>query len=248
MLLSAAMASAVFGQTPPVFDPDRLSTERMETLVADPLEAVRAGRWDDAVARLETARARALADPVTAIRARADLDESFGVLVDTQGQVDHLPKLRKNALPFLDRAIAGYRQAFGDRHPEVALALQTWADVLVATDPAANAPRARDAYCEAFRIRLTALGPTDASTGAALAGVLRLAPSGTADARTMSRISPALPTDARPGGTLLEDLAKLRLNYANDRAGRDLAYRTLATDPRYLALCPTNAATVVPPP
>lgn len=250
MLLVAAIATAGVAQAPPAFDGGRLSTTRMEELVAAPVAAVRAGKWDKAVAMLEADRAR-VAGQAAAITC-ADLDESFGVLVYTEGLTGGPSRLKADALPFLERAVGSYRAALGDRHPEVALALQSWADVLIALDRAGNAPRARQAYCEAFRIRFAALGPTDKNTGAALAEVLRLAPAGTADADTMRQIertSPRLgkvPKSKDEG--LLSLLTAFRTRFADDRARQDRAYETLATDPRYVALCPLGEPATPPRP
>ncbi|WP_326524003.1 hypothetical protein [Sphingomonas sp.] len=249
LTLAVSAAAACAPQTTPGYDPDRLSEGRMEALVAGPIEHVRAGDLDRGIAELEQLRSAVKGADAAAALLRADIDESFGVLVDTEGQTEGPAALRAAAVPFLKRAVGEYRGAFGPAHPEVALALQSWADVLRAVDPIANLENMRSAYCDAFRIRLAALGPDSAETGSALAEVMRLAPPGTVDAAALRSLdrsrplksgSPPLP----PALTrdVLAMLEWLRGRVSADRQSRDEIYRTLAGNPRFAALCPATPA------
>jgi hypothetical protein len=155
---------------------DRLSTERMEALVAGPMARVRAGDVAGGERAFET-----LLDDVsrrhgTGIAEAADLLMSFGIMVYTEGLIpsdgsEADDGVRARSLPYLRRSVDAYRQAFGPNHPLVAVALHSLGHALIdltAGDPPAEAEAALE---ETYRIRLASLGPANLETLAALANV-----------------------------------------------------------------------------
>lgn len=76
----------------------------------------------------------------------------------------------EDSLPVFRDALAHYRAALG-RHPDVALALHTYADALVEAHGDAAAPEAESLYREAYAIRLASLGPAHIETIAAGSGI-----------------------------------------------------------------------------
>jgi len=110
--------------------------------------------------RLAAARARHGAQSVEV----ADLLTSFGVgLYNIASSTDDR-QLKAESIHYLEAAIAAYRAAFGDAHPEVALALNSYADAQIALNRENPPPSAETALEEAYRIRLRALGPTNFET------------------------------------------------------------------------------------
>lgn len=166
-----AVAGPVASQAPPEvtagevhYTKDRLTQEHMEELVAPAMALVRAG--DLAAGRREFDRLM-----VAAMRRYgrgsvevADLLTAFGVLVYDDGRNAENDETRRASIPYLRRSVAAYRAAFGPRHPEVAVALHSLADVEIELDPD-NPPASAEALLEeAYAIRLRALGPTNAET------------------------------------------------------------------------------------
>lgn len=157
---TASGASSSEGQ--PTIAPDyvrnRLSPERIDALVARPQALLEVGD-------LEGAR-RLLDQLLTRTRARhgdnsveaADLLMAFGVILHIQGDYDEDPELRALAGTYVKRSIPVYRAAFGADHPEVAVALNSHADILRIAAPDDPPPAAEEALEEAYRIRLAALG------------------------------------------------------------------------------------------
>ena len=153
---------------------DRLSQQRMDALVSRPLAIVRlqglpAGR---------AAFARRLATARTAHGARstevADLLTSFGVALYSLGLESGDRALQEASIPYLDAAIPAYRTAFGNAHPEVAVALNAYADAQSALHEEDPPQSAEAALEEAYRIRLSAFGPTNVETLASLRYLARI--------------------------------------------------------------------------
>lgn len=147
---------------------DRLTQERTAELVARPMSIVQ-GRG---LAAGQAAFDRLLA----AARARhgehsvqvADLLTAFGVELYNLGMQRDERQISEAAIPYLEAAIPVYRAAFGDAHPEVAVALSSYADAqseLHRDNPPASVDAARE---EAYRIRSAASGPTNMQTLATL--------------------------------------------------------------------------------
>jgi|GEM_PF-2148717 len=160
------------GASEPRYTKDRLSEARMAELVAGPMALVRNGSGD--------AAERAFEDIVQAAARRhgngsvdvADRLTAFGVLLYTEGLRSPDDELRRRSLPYLQRAVQAYRAAFGPSHPEVALALNSYADVHTALNPDDPPPAAEAALEEAYNIRVSSLGHANHET---LSSLLRLA-------------------------------------------------------------------------
>lgn len=160
---------------------DRLSEERMAELVAGPMALVRNGRVG--------AAERAFEGIVQATGRRhgngsvdvADRLTAFGVLIYIEGLEGGDDEMRRRSLPYLQRAVEAYRAAFGPSHPEVAVALNSYADVQTALNPDDPPPSAEAALEEAYNIRLSSFGPSNPETLASLLGLaeFRSAPSRT---------------------------------------------------------------------
>lgn len=175
-IVPAVAGQGGFGTPPGVVgeSKDRLSPDRMEELVSEPISVVQS----DGLAAGRAAFERLLAAARAAHGARsvevADLLTSFGVGLYSLGQGSDDRQMREASLPYLEAAIAAGRAAFGDSDVEVAVALNSYADAQIALhedDP----PRSADAALEeAYRIRLNALGPSHAETLASLRYLARL--------------------------------------------------------------------------
>jgi hypothetical protein len=175
--LLAVIPAAVVGQragTAPTKETrDRLQS-RMTRLVAAPMAVVEREGLSAGNARFERLLAATRARHGVRSAEVADLLESFGVGLYSLGQRRGDLRLREGSLPYLEAAIPAYRAAFGDAHPEVAVALNSYADVQLALHED-NPPQSADAaYDEAYRIRLAALGPSNVETLASLRYLLRV--------------------------------------------------------------------------
>lgn len=151
---------------------ERLTPERMAELVAGPMAIVeRRG--------LQAGKA-AFDQVLAAMRARhgprsvqvADLLTAFGVELYKFGMERDDGPITEACIPYLEAAIPVYRAAFGDTHPEVAVALNTYADAQIPLDQDNPPESAFAALDEAYRIRLSALGAANAVT---LSNLRRLA-------------------------------------------------------------------------
>jgi hypothetical protein len=147
---------------------DRMPPERMQELVAAPLAYARAGNLPRAQREFEALLER------SGHEMRADLLTAFGVTLFTLDVDEEAAgiRLRRAALPYLQRAIPATAERFGNEHPEVALALNTYGDALREVSPGDPPRQVDEAYEEAHRIRVDALGPRNPETVYAL---LRLA-------------------------------------------------------------------------
>ncbi|MFN3945004.1 MAG: tetratricopeptide repeat protein [Allosphingosinicella sp.] len=171
LLMLAALGSCwELGPERPPETKDRLPPEMMERLVAEPIAAVRAhgidaGRAD--FARLLSAEeARSGAASVEA----ADLHMSFGIglfLLRTEEELDGRALLLASR-DYVHASIDLYRAAFGPGHPEVAVALHSFADIEAEIHGQRLTPAAEAALREAVRIRRATLGARHAETRGAV--------------------------------------------------------------------------------
>lgn len=144
---------------PSGYDPARLSSARMDELVAQPIARVEAGDLAGGVAAFDALLARRPAGSLAA----ADLLTAFGVNLHSRAQAEEDRSLSALSLTYLQRAVDAYRARFGPDHPEVALALNSWADVERELRP--HAPEAAEAaLVEVLRIRRIALGASHGET------------------------------------------------------------------------------------
>jgi len=145
----------------------------MAELVAEPIAIVESKGLAEGRTAFERLLARATAEHGARSVEVADLIESFGVGLYILG-LDSDEGFKVASVSYLEAAIPAYRAAFGNAHPEVAVALNSYADVLLALHEDDPPSSAESAYEEAYRIRLDALGPTNIETLASLRYLARL--------------------------------------------------------------------------
>jgi hypothetical protein len=167
-VLLAIVPVAVAGQAndlaPPKQTRDRLSEERMDQLASAPLAVVRRDGLPAGRVAFERLLARTRARRGAGSVAAADLLTAFGVGLYGLGFTTDDRQMKEASLLYLDAAVPAYRLAFGAAHPEVAVALNSYADVLQALNEDDPPQRVEDALEEAYRIRLAALGPANLET------------------------------------------------------------------------------------
>lgn len=155
----------------PPYTSSRLTNERMERLVAQPLRLIESGRIEEArqafrrqlagVAKRHGANSVAVADHLV----------SFGMMVFEQGEE---PSVRRLGIDYLRRGAAAYTAALGRQQPEVALTLSDVGNAWLVLDPANPAAEADRVLEESWRIRNATLGPRNVETASALGGLARL--------------------------------------------------------------------------
>jgi hypothetical protein len=154
-LLLASTASASAQQTPPpslvVETKDRLSPENRRAIIEVPSGLIEAGDLERGQQAFEALLDRIRTERGAESVAAADALSAFGV---------ELYGLQRGAmsLPYLRRAVVAYRSAFGADHPEVALALNDLADVMLQVDPDDASPELLATVQECLRIRTKTLG------------------------------------------------------------------------------------------
>jgi hypothetical protein len=142
---------------------DRFPPEAMAWMVAGPMSAVR----EHGLARGDAAFERLLAgekarDVSNRVRI-ADLYMAYGVTLYTEWTEKDDPVLLKASRDRIRASIPLYRAAFGSTHPEVALALNSFADVDLELN-GDHSLEAEPALREALRIRRATLGAANAET------------------------------------------------------------------------------------
>lgn len=164
--LSSAMAPANPARMAPAAEltMDRLSSDQMEELVAKPMALVRSGKLGQAKSSFEKMMSKARKQRGENSVIEADLLTAFGVSLYVEGLDRKEDALRRASLPYLAQAIPAYRAAFGPIHPEVAVALNSHADVIIALNDDVATPEAEAAIEEALSIRLATLGPGNIET------------------------------------------------------------------------------------
>lgn len=150
---------------------DRLSQAAMDRLVKRPMAVVRSAGLPDAQlafsALLANARRMHGANSVRI----ADLLTAFGVALYIEGINRDNLALTTASTEYLRDAVPAYRAAFSPKHPEVALALVSYADAQLALNPD-NPFSVEPMLEEAVAIRFNSLGPSNLETREAM---LRLA-------------------------------------------------------------------------
>jgi len=138
----------------------------MEEMVKDPIAVVRTQGLAAGRARfgqlLAADEARYGANSVKV----ADLLTSFGVGLYMDGFTTEDQTEREASLDYLRDAIPRYRRAFGPQHPEVAVALHSFADADLALHDKHLTSESEQALEEALRIRCVALGSNNEETRA----------------------------------------------------------------------------------
>lgn len=177
-----AAATLVVTREPPAPPPaplitetkDRMPPEAMAALVAPAMTAVRDGDLKQAewLFQRQIEAVRTTRGP-NSLR-EADLLTAFGIGLFTAGQETDDKTLQEASLPYIRRAVPAMRAAFGDIHPEVALALHSLADAETVLSEDNPPPSTDTALVEAHRIRVATLGRDNLETVATLAGLGRV--------------------------------------------------------------------------
>lgn len=138
---------------------DRLPLEAMAKMVEGPISAVHKRGLAKGDATFERLVAVQRSSPGRV----ADLYMSYGVGLFNEWSGSDDTTLLKASRERIQASIPLYRAAFGPVHPEVALALNSFADVEIELN-GLGSPPARIALQEALRIRRATLGATNAET------------------------------------------------------------------------------------
>ena len=222
---------------------DRLPDAVMEKLVAEPMTVVR----DEGLSAGEAAFDRLLADTKARKGPRsveaADLLTAFAVQLYVENQDPGSPE-SEAARRYQRAAVPAYTAAFGPNHPEVALALNTRADLERKQSPQDPSPLVDSLLQQALEIRTRALGPNNAETVATLEELASIAalperlkrdPNGvaTADALYRRAIAGALPG---PEGDERSNKAAIELRLAELHARSGSPTIALAEARRALAI------------
>jgi len=154
---------------------DRLTPERMEMLVARPLEALDRGDFEEAERRFTDIRSRAAFKNGPSSLEVADLEMSFGVnLFLAAKETAEGSRERKAAIGHLRNSVAAYRKHFGNTHPETALAVTSLADALGVLEGKGSLPERLSLIRESLAIRMKTLGPNNPETVANEVDMVRL--------------------------------------------------------------------------
>lgn len=165
MALPLLAALGLCSQEPPETK-DRLSPERMERLVEAPMAAMREQGLRAGDAKFEQLRATEAARSGPASTRVADLLTAYGVGLYMEWRETDDRALLEASRNRLHAAVSVHRRAFGPAHPEVAVALHSFADVDILHNDGRATPQAHAALREALRIRRVALGPDNHETRA----------------------------------------------------------------------------------
>ena len=164
LALAFAFAMTLAACGPPPLTQDRMTLEQRQALVAAPLRKAKGGDVAGAQRAFEVLLARS--DPGKS----SDLLTAFGIglyMLDARSDEEER-RYRRASLHYLERAIPAARSRFGASHPEVAVALSDYGEVLRLTSPD-DPPRAVDrALAQSYLIRTHRLGPDNRETIAAL--------------------------------------------------------------------------------
>jgi hypothetical protein len=175
MISAPAGSAAQWGpQVEAAATKDRISPEALERMAAGPMRVFKKSGLVPAQQAFEALLADTIRKRGTGSVEEADLLTAFGVAIDLIGIDRSDDNLQRAALPYLERAIPAYKAAFGPRHPEVALALNSSATLILNLHDRTLIGKAEAALAEAVAIRTEALGPDNSETKAAAATLERL--------------------------------------------------------------------------
>lgn len=153
---------------------DRIPLEQLAVLVDGPLQAAEKGDLpgaERAFGRLvEGARRR----HGNASVGEVDLFTGFGVQLFERGSELDREDMRRLSPAYMAGAVEASKRAFGPRHPETALALHSYADVLVGLHSGEPPAEAEAALAESYSIRQAALGAGHSETLAAMRALARV--------------------------------------------------------------------------
>jgi hypothetical protein len=142
----------------------RLSQDQMDVLVAKPMTIFESSGLAEAEKAFDQLLAKAVNKHGQKSVEQADLLTAFGVGLYVESFNSDDAAVGNASLDYLKRAIPAYKAAFGARDPEVALALNSYADAAMGIDPAGLRPDAVAALEEALAIRVETLGRDNPET------------------------------------------------------------------------------------
>lgn len=149
---------------------DRMSFDELSAMVAGPAALLEGDDPTAAVTAFEALLARQAARHGEASIEIADHLMAFALALFEQSEAE----LRRRSLDYFERSIAAYRAALGPGHPEVALAIGTYADGALRLQPD-DPPLGLEAELEiAHRIRAATRGPDHVVTASALLQIARV--------------------------------------------------------------------------
>lgn len=167
LVVSAAAVAFIYGSVgPPRETKDRLTPDAMEQMVRGPIAAVRKQGLATGQAEFQRLLAREEARfGYRSVRV-ADLLTSFGVGLYMEWDAADRRTMVAASRDYLQLAVSRYRDALGPEHPEVAVALHSFADVDIDFHGNRVTPEAEAALHEALWIRRRALGRDNHETRA----------------------------------------------------------------------------------
>jgi len=170
-LISCSPGDAAQESPQASYTKDRLSDEQMEALVAAPIDLARKGDLDAAKASFDKLLRQTDSAKDKSRLAIADLLTSFGVKLYVQGLDSDDDRMRLASLAYLREAVGAYRAALGSRHPEVAVALNSYADAITETHAPVPPDEVEAIEREALDIRLAAFGEANSETRSSYASL-----------------------------------------------------------------------------
>lgn len=173
-MILAALAVGLSGCERKIsYSKGRLTPEAIQQTVEGPIAVVRQKSLTDGIKAFNELRAAKEARYGKGSAQVADLFEAFGVQLFSVGFEDGQQAALPVSVDYLREAIPRYREAFGPKHPEVAVALHSLADAEIQLNGGQATPEAQASLEEAVQIRRIALGTGDPETVAAEAALAR---------------------------------------------------------------------------
>jgi tetratricopeptide (TPR) repeat protein len=171
---------------------DRLPSEKMAVLVAGPIRSAEEDGLPHAERAFDRLLEKARRRHGSASVREADLLMAFGVQLFVRGGELDREDMRKLSAAYLLRAVEATKRAYGPVHPETALALHSYADLLLELQQADPPDDAVAALANALPVRQVTLNVGNAEAFAAIEAALaealsiRRATLGTDNAETLA--------------------------------------------------------------
>lgn len=176
MVLCALEVSATHAGPPgtewtaPPETQDRVPAEEIERLVARPMAKVEDGDLAGGIAVFEEMLRDTRAARGEQSAEVADLLIAFGVGLYMEHNTTDDPAVAEASLKYMRESVDAYRAAFGPIHPEVALAINSYADAIYQAAPDGEVPpEVISLLKDSLRIRLATLGKDNVESRANMA-------------------------------------------------------------------------------
>lgn len=234
LVLASASSAQSWGPVPLPPTPvtkDRLSTDAMDVLAAAPMTVLKTSGLAAAQKAFDQLLSKTRQEKGAGSIEEADLQTSFGVALYMRGLDEDAVDLKRASLPYLERAVASYRSAFGTRDPEVAVALNSYADAMLGIRDEALQPKAKAALEEAVAIRKERLGQDNPETKSATEDLARVgAPPDDADPALTDALK-SFPPHSPAAGAAAAAATKFTDLTMDDLRGRGLWMPSSYADP-----------------